>query len=137
MASYSQTSFVGGMNMALDDSRIGDSEYQLGINVRNRFGDLRPIKRPLEISTGLTAGKPIQGIYSVGDFLIIAQAGVAKYKHRLSDTWVDLWNSASSYYLDPAQRRFYPEYFATNFIGFRNAMSYMGEDRNQKKPKRR
>ena len=47
-------------------------------------------------------------------------------------SWLD-----RSYYLDPAQRRFYPEYFATNFIGFRNAMSYMGEDRNQTKPKRR
>ena len=47
-------------------------------------------------------------------------------------SWLD-----RSYYLDPAQRRFYPEYFATNFIGFRNAMSYMGEDRNRKKPKRR
>ena len=46
-------------------------------------------------------------------------------------SWLD-----RSYYLDPAQRRFYPEYFATNFIGFRNAMSYMGEDRNQTKPKR-
>ena len=47
-------------------------------------------------------------------------------------SWLD-----RSYYLDPAQRRFYPEYFATNFIGSRNAMSYMGEDRNQTKPKRR
>ncbi len=47
-------------------------------------------------------------------------------------SWLD-----RSYYLDPAQRRFYPEYFATNFIGFRNAMSYMGENRNQTKPKRR
>ena len=46
-------------------------------------------------------------------------------------SWLD-----RSYYLDPAQRRFYPEYFATNFIGFRNAMSYMGEDRNKTKPKR-
>ena len=46
-------------------------------------------------------------------------------------SWLD-----RSYYLDPAQRRFFPEYFATNFIGFRNAMSYMGEDRNQTKPKR-
>ena len=46
-------------------------------------------------------------------------------------SWLD-----RSYYLDPAQRRFFPEYFATNFIGFRNAMSYMGEERNQTKPKR-
>ena len=90
--------------MALDDSRIGQDEYQLGLNVRNRFGDLRPIRRPLEITTGFTAGVPLQGVYAVGDFIIIAQAGVAKYKHRLSDTWVDLWNSAGSYYFFLASR---------------------------------
>ena len=53
MARYPQTSFIGGMNMAVDDSRIGDDEYRIGYNVRNRFGELRPIKRPEEIDTGI------------------------------------------------------------------------------------
>ena len=35
-------------------------------------------------------------------------------------SWLD-----RSYYLDPAQRRFLPEYMTTNFIGFRCAMSYL------------
>mgnify|MGYP004065126143 FL=1 len=39
--------------MAVDDSRIGDDEYRIGYNVRNRFGELRPIKRPEEIDTGI------------------------------------------------------------------------------------
>ena len=47
-------------------------------------------------------------------------------------SWLD-----RSYYLDPAQRRFYPEYMTTNFIGFRCAMSYLGESRNTSKPKKR
>ena len=47
-------------------------------------------------------------------------------------SWLD-----RSYYLDPAQRRFYPEYMTTNFIGFRCAMSYLGEARNASKPKKR
>jgi len=106
------------MNMALDDSRIGQDEYQLGLNVRNRFGDLRPIRRPLEITTGFTAGVPLQGVYAVGDFIIIAQAGVAKYKHRLSDTWVDLWNSAGSYYLDPAVDTIYFQSVPSSNRGF-------------------
>ncbi len=86
--------------MALDDSRIGQNEYQLGLNVRNRFGDLRPIRRPLEITTGFTAGVPFQGVYSVGDFIILVQGGAAKFKHRESDTWVDLWTAASAYGLE-------------------------------------
>lgn len=47
-------------------------------------------------------------------------------------SWLD-----RSYYLDPAQRRFLPDYMTTNFIGFRCAMSYLGESRNSTKPKKR
>ena len=47
-------------------------------------------------------------------------------------SWLD-----RSYYLDPAQRRFFPEYMTTNYIGFRCAMSYLGESRNISKPKKR
>lgn len=47
-------------------------------------------------------------------------------------SWVD-----RSYYLDPAQRRYYPEYMTTSFLGFRCAMSYLGSSRNNVKPKRR
>ncbi len=47
-------------------------------------------------------------------------------------SWLD-----RSYYLDPAQRRYFPEYMTTNYIGFRCAMSYLGESRNVTKPKKR
>jgi len=95
--------------MALDDSRIGQDEYQLGLNVRNRYGDLRPIRRPLKIETGFSANVPFQGIYSVGDFIILIQGGDAKYKHRLDggpplEQWTHLWNSSinSSLKLEPS-----------------------------------
>ena len=47
-------------------------------------------------------------------------------------SWLD-----RAYYLDPAQRRYYPETMTSNFIGFRCAMSYLGESRNSKKPRKR
>ena len=47
-------------------------------------------------------------------------------------SWLD-----RSYYLDPAQRRHLPGSMTTNFIGFRCAMSYLGESRITQKPKRR
>ncbi|AFL81094.1 gliding motility-associated lipoprotein GldJ [Aequorivita sublithincola DSM 14238] len=37
------------------------------------------------------------------------------------------------YWLDPAQRRYLPEYMATNYIGFRCAMSRVGSKTNKKK----
>ena len=164
--------------MAVDEARLGDDEYRIAYNVRNRFGDLRPTRRPLKIDGGLDSGNgaitsltigtggtgysagnltatdpagngsgftgtytvssgtintvtitaggenysegttiatshagdsnasviptttnnkvPFQAIYAVGDFLIIAQRGAARYKHRLSDTWTTLWDSTTS-----------------------------------------
>jgi len=95
MASYSQTSFLGGMNMAVDDSRLTDDEYSFAMNVRNRFGELKPVKRPLAIDAGLTADQRCQGVYTVGDFILIFQSGNAKFKHRLADTWITLWDDST------------------------------------------
>ena len=46
-------------------------------------------------------------------------------------SWLD-----RSYYLDPAQRRFFPEYMTTNYIGFRCAMSRVGSKSQKKKSPR-
>jgi hypothetical protein len=96
MARYAQTSFIGGMNMAVDDARLADDEYRLGINVRNRFGDLRPVRRPENITAGLTAGVPIQAVYALGDFILVVQDGNAYYKHRFSTAWTTLWNASTN-----------------------------------------
>ena len=81
--------------MAVDDSRIGQDEYAFAMNVRNRFGELTPIKRPLEISTGYTANQRFQGIYTIGEFILLFQSGNAKFKHRLSSTWNTLWDAST------------------------------------------
>jgi len=82
--------------MAVDDSRLNDDEYSFAFNVRNRFGELTPVKRPLIIDTGFTANQRFQGIYTVGDFILLFQSGNAKFKHRLSSTWVTLWDGSTS-----------------------------------------
>ena len=40
-----------------------------------------------------------------------------------------------SYWLDPAQRRYLPEFMAADFLGFRCAMSYLGESKQKKRPR--
>lgn len=40
-----------------------------------------------------------------------------------------------AYWLDPAQRRYYPQYMATNDIGFRCAMSKAGPKTSKKRPR--
>jgi len=81
--------------MAVDDSRLGNDEYSFAMNVRNRFGELKPVRRPLSIDAGLTADQRCQGIYTIGDFILIFQNGNAKFKHRLIDTWTVLWDAST------------------------------------------
>lgn len=40
-----------------------------------------------------------------------------------------------AYWLDPAQRRYLPEFMAADYIGFRCAMSYLGENSKKKRPR--
>ena len=42
----------------------------------------------------------------------------------------------SAYWLDPAQRRYLPQYIATDYIGFRCAMSRLGSKSQVKKSAR-
>ena len=64
-----------------------------------------------------------------------------KYATTLVDDEARVFKGGSwldrAYYLDPAQRRYLPGAMTTNFIGFRCAMSYLGETRNTRKPSRR
>ena len=40
-----------------------------------------------------------------------------------------------AYWLDPAQRRYMPEFLAADYIGFRCAMSYLGSTSSDRKPR--
>lgn len=68
----------------------------------------------------------------------IPVADESKVKSLVSDqtrvikggSWKD-----REYWLDPAQRRYLPEFMAADFIGFRCAMSYMGESKMKKRPR--
>ena len=99
------------------DSQDGDNE-----STREFASSSSSLNRPMYSDPTLTKSSSTKRLTLISNEARVFKGG----------SWLD-----RSYYLDPAQRRFYPEYFATNFIGFRNAMSYMGEDRNRKKPKRR
>ena len=84
VADYSQQSFVGGMNMSVDDTRLGEDEYKFAKNVRNRFGTLEGIKNVNDISTSIgafTSNPPIQAIYSIGEFVFLFFKGGCKFRY--------------------------------------------------------
>ncbi len=68
----------------------------------------------------------------------------SKVRHTLISDKARVYKGGSwqdrEYWLDPAQRRFLPEYSATNYIGFRCAMDKLGpmkEERRKPYPKKR
>ena len=69
-------------------------------------------------------GNPIQNQNDVKS-LVSDQTRVVK-----GGSWKD-----RAYWLDPAQRRYLPEFMAADYIGFRCAMSYLGESSKKKRPR--
>ena len=113
--------------MAVDDSRLTDDEYSFAMNVRNRFGELKPVKRPLAIDAGLTADQRCQGVYTVGDFILIFQSGNAKFKHRLADTWITLWDASteSSLRLDESADFVYVQAVPSSYQNLIRSQTYV------------
>jgi len=84
MSEYNQTSFKGGMNLIYDDTRIGESEYREGFNIRNRFDVLDQIQGAAEI---ISPPGPKQGLFTFGDYLLLFVGGLAFYQFRDTPGW--------------------------------------------------
>lgn len=100
MANYTQTSFLGGMNLSVDDTRLTEDEYKFAKNVRNRFGTLEGIKNVNDISSDIgafTSNPPIQAIYSVGEYVFLFFKGGCKYRkpQNPDTTWSVLYSGGT------------------------------------------
>lgn len=67
---FSQSSFIGGLVNNIDPTKQPEGSYYLGINVRNRQGNLQPIRKPLDISDEIPPGN-LQGIFGAGTLLLL------------------------------------------------------------------
>tara|TARA_R100000655_G_scaffold34973_2_gene68001 strand:- start:23216 stop:24973 length:1758 start_codon:yes stop_codon:yes gene_type:complete len=100
VASYVQTSFSGGMNMSVDDTRLTEDEYKFAHNVRNRFGVLEGVKQAVDISSDIgafTSNPPTQAIYTLGEFVFLFFDGGCKYRkpNNPDSTWTVLYSSGT------------------------------------------
>lgn len=109
MSEYKQTSFSGGINLLLDDTRLpvsfkykeGDTpyditynQYRLGVNTRTRFDVCSPINSSI---TDLTAPTGIkQALITFGNYIIIFVAGTAWYQLNGSSGWTQINNFSMS-----------------------------------------
>jgi hypothetical protein len=91
-----QASFTGGTNLFDEDIALGENEYGLGFNIRNRTTALKTIKLPLEDITA-PAGKK-QGCYAFDNYLLLFCAGLAYYKDIITDS---AWAQISEFAMSP------------------------------------
>jgi hypothetical protein len=66
---FSQGDFSGGMRRNVDPAQLEDNEYALLMNGRTRYGTIRTIKLPTNLTTELPSGT-YQGLYGYGKYLI-------------------------------------------------------------------
>ena len=115
-------------------TEIDESDAQFRPNFNRAYnpnyldGDGKSIPNPDETEMYKFAidkdGNPIQNQNDVKS-LVSDQTRVVK-----GGSWKD-----RAYWLDPGQRRYLPEFMAADYIGFRCAMSYLGESSKKKRPR--
>lgn len=85
---YNQSSFIGGMNLLLDDTNLQPNQYRVGFNVRNRYDNMNLIlssKEDLSAPVGIK-----QELLTFGNFVILFVAGKAYYKYYTSTFWTNI-----------------------------------------------
>lgn len=85
---FNQQSFVGGMNLLSDDSRLQPDEYRIGFNLRNRYDKLDLILSSLEDTAAPPGIK--QEMTTIGDYQILFVSGKAYYKLQSDTNWIQV-----------------------------------------------
>lgn len=94
MGKYEQNSFIGGMNLLSDDTRISNNQYRIGFNLRNRYDVLESV---LESQEDLAAPPGIkQELVTFGNYLILFCAGLAYYRYYSDTGWRQIEGFAMS-----------------------------------------
>ena len=116
MSEYKQTSFSGGINLLLDDTRLpasfkykeGDTpyditynQYRLGVNTRTRFDICSPIQSSF-VDILAPAGVK-QAVLTFGNYVILFVAGTAWY--QLNGTIG--WNQINGFSMDKTAPRYW------------------------------
>lgn len=83
-----QDDFGGGMDMFSDRAGIAADAYVLGVNLRCRDGMLTAIRSPELVAN--TPGGRFQGLYALGNVLLLFSSGKAYYRLYNSTEWVPI-----------------------------------------------
>lgn len=98
---YNQASFLGGMNLLGDDSRLAANQYRAGFDLTNRYDVLDPV-----LTSVLDKAAPQglkQELVTFGNYVIAFIAGSAFYR-LYSDT---VWTQIGNFKMSPSAPRYW------------------------------
>ncbi len=111
-------------------SKADNRDYRDGDPQSTRFFDRFDDSGSEEEKTKYNMYNSPQGKVTADSTGLVRQYDKSNKRTTLIDNQARVYKGGSwkdrAYWLDPAQRRYYPEYMATNYIGFRCAMSKVG-----------
>ena len=87
---YNQLSFIGGMNLLGDDTRLQPNQYRIGFNLTNRYDQLDLI--PQSVKDEFAPFGVIQEAVTFGDYEILFVSGFAYYKYYTDLNWTPIAN---------------------------------------------
>lgn len=85
---YNQDSFVGGMNLLGDDSKLATNQYRVGFDLTNRFNRLDLLPSSI-IDPAIPAGIK-QEMITFGNYIIVFVDGFAYYRFYTSEGWIQI-----------------------------------------------
>lgn len=98
---YNQASFLGGMNLLGDDSRLQPNQYRAGFNLTNRYDTMDPILSS-QVDVALQIGLK-QEMVTFGNYIIVFVRGFAYYRFYLSEGWTQI----QGFQMSPTAARFW------------------------------
>ena len=100
MGEFGQQSFIGGMNMLLDDTRLANTsrwsynqalsnnQYRVAINARNRYDVIDSIPSSVK-DTAVPSGIK-QEMVTFGNYIIVFVSGLAYYRLNTAQVWTNI-----------------------------------------------
>jgi len=88
MGEYNQLSFIGGMNLLLDDTRLQSNQYRVGFNLRNRYDVLDTIPTSV-VDIAAPVGIK-QELVTFGNYVILFSSGKAWYRRTDAEAWTQI-----------------------------------------------
>jgi len=88
MSEYVQSQFEGGMNLLSCDTDVQPNQYRLGLNVRNRYGNLEGVLQS-QLDPATPNGVK-QECVTFGNYIILFVNGFAYYRYFTATGWTNI-----------------------------------------------